>query len=58
MLAVPVWDATGALVAAVSVTAPEFRMPEEEFAQVLDHARRAARDLETRLGFARVDPTA
>src|SRR5699024_3620169 len=30
-LAIPVWDATGELVAAVSVTAPDFRMPEAGF---------------------------
>ena len=57
-LAVPVWDATGQLVAAVSVTAPDFRMPEADFDKILKHALRAARDLETRLGFAPVDPTA
>lgn len=57
-LAVPVWDATGQLVAAVSVTAPDFRMPESSFDEFLVHARNAARDLETRLGFSRVDPTA
>lgn len=57
-VAVPVWDATGQLVAAVSVTAPDFRMPQEKFEPFLQHARDAARNLETRLGFARVDPTA
>ena len=57
-LAVPVWDATGQLVAAVSVTAPDFRMPESRFDEFLHHAQKAARDLETRLGFSRVDPTA
>ena len=57
-LAVPVWDATGRLVAAVSVTAPDFRMPEVEFDSFLEEARHAARDLESRLGFSRVDPTA
>ena len=57
-LAVGVWDATGQLVAAVSVTAPDFRMPESSFEEFLVHAQKAARDLETRLGFSRVDPTA
>ena len=57
-LAVPVWDATGQLVGAVSVTAPDFRMPETSFDKFLEHTYRAARDLETRLGFAPVDPTA
>lgn len=57
-LAVPVWDTTGQLVAAVSVTAPDFRMPEAGFEPFLQHARHAARELETRLGFSPVDPTA
>lgn len=57
-LAVPVWDATGQLVAALSVTAPDFRMPEAQFEPFLAQARQAARDLESRLGFSRVDPTA
>jgi len=57
-LAVPVWDATGQLVGAVSVTAPDFRMPETSFDEFLEHTYRAARGLETRLGFARIDPTA
>lgn len=57
-LAVPVWDATGELVAVVSVTAPDFRMPEGSFAEFLDHLWQAARNFEARLGFSRVDPTA
>lgn len=57
-IAVAVWDATDQLVAALSVTAPDFRMPEADFEQVLRHVQDAARNLETRLGFARVDPTA
>ncbi|WP_022871552.1 IclR family transcriptional regulator [Yaniella halotolerans] len=56
-LAVPVWDATGKLVAAVSVTAPDFRMPEAGFEQFLGALRVAAKDFEARLGFSRVDPT-
>ena len=56
-LAAPVWDATGELVAAVSVTAPDFRMPEQEFEHFLGYLRTAVRDFEVRLGFSRVDPT-
>lgn len=56
-LAVPVWDATGELVAAVSVTAPDFRMPESGFEQFLGALRTAAKDFEARLGFSRIDPT-
>ncbi|GAA4107856.1 IclR family transcriptional regulator [Enteractinococcus coprophilus] len=57
-LAVPVWDATGHLVAAVSVTAPAFRMPETRFDEFLTHVQSAAKDFEARLGFSRVVPTA
>jgi len=57
-LAVPVWDATGQLVAVVSVTAPAFRMPEEQFDEFLNHLETAAKDFEVRLGFSRVVPTA
>lgn len=57
-LAVPVLDTTQQLVAAVSITAPDFRMPVTEFEPFLEHLRAAAHDLETRLGFSRVDPTA
>ena len=56
-LAVPVWDATGQLVAAVSVTAPDFRMPDASFETFLGALKVAATDFEARLGFARVDPT-
>lgn len=57
-LAVPVWDATNELVAALSVTAPDFRMPESDFDQFLTHLRTAAQEFQIRLGFSRVDPTA
>ena len=57
-LAVGVWDATGQFVAAVSVTAPAFRMPEDRFDEFLPHVRAAAKDFEARLGFSRVAPTA
>ena len=57
-LAVPVWDATRHLVAAVSVTAPAFRMPQDRFDDFLQHVRSAAKDFEARLGFSRVVPTA
>lgn len=57
-LAVPVWDTTGHLVAAVSVTAPAFRMPETRFNEFLAHVQHAAKDFEARLGFSRVVPTA
>ncbi|MDN5888410.1 MAG: IclR family transcriptional regulator, partial [Yaniella sp.] len=56
-LAIPVWDATGELVAAVSVTAPDFRMPEAGFEQFLSSLRIAGKDFEARLGFSRIDPT-
>lgn len=56
-LAVPVWDATGQLVAAVSVTAPDFRMPDASFETFLGALKVVATDFEARLGFARVDPT-
>jgi len=57
-LAVPVWDATHELVAVLSVTAPDFRMPEAGFEGFLERLQIAARDFEARLGFSRVDPTA
>lgn len=56
-LAVPVWDTTQHLVAAVSVTAPDFRMPESRFEKYLTHVRDAARNFENRLGFFRVSPS-
>src|SRR5699024_8404554 len=57
-LAAPVYDATGVLVAVVSVTAPDFRMPEAGFDEFLGHLRVAARDFQARLGFSPIDPTA
>lgn len=56
-LAVPVWDATHELVSVLSVTAPDFRMPERSFEGYLEHLWASARDFEARLGFSRVDPT-
>ncbi len=57
-IAVPVWDTTAHLVAAVAVTAPAFRMPSDRFDEFLTHVQHAAKDFEARLGFSRVTPTA
>jgi len=57
-LAAPVYDATGVLVAVVSVTAPDFRMPEAGFDGFLGYLHMAARDFQSRLGFSPIDPTA
>lgn len=57
-LAVPVRDTTGFLVAVVSVTAPDFRMPAARFEEFLTQVQHAAKDFETRLGFSPVVPTA
>lgn len=56
-LAMPVWNASGQLVAAVAVTAPAFRMPETRFEEFLSHLQHAAQDFEARLGFSRSVPT-
>ncbi|GAA4284143.1 IclR family transcriptional regulator [Brevibacterium daeguense] len=52
-LAVPVRDASGSVAAAVSLTAPEFRMPESEFAALAAQLRTGAASLEARLGYGR-----
>src|SRR5699024_480547 len=57
-LAAPVYDATGVLVAVVSVTVPDFRMPEAGFDGLLGYLHMAARDFQSRLGFSPIDPTA
>lgn len=49
-LAVPVRNPTGAVVAALSTTAPGFRLPESAFADHVEVLKASAADLEARLG--------
>lgn len=56
-LAAPVRVSTDELVAAVSVTAPDFRAPASEFEQCLGSRGAAAKNFASRLGFSRIDPT-
>lgn len=51
-LAVPVRRADGEVAAAVSMTAPAFRMPESQFSDLAARLRSGAADLEARLGYA------
>ncbi|WP_300344198.1 IclR family transcriptional regulator [Nesterenkonia sp.] len=50
-LAVPVRDADGGVVAALSVTAPSFRLPESHFAELAEILTAEASALEERLGY-------
>lgn len=50
-LAVPVRNAGGEVVAALSTTAPSFRLPESHFAEMAESLVQEASSLESRLGF-------
>lgn len=50
-LAVPVRSAEGEVVAALSTTAPSFRLPESRFAEVAEALTEESSSLESRLGF-------
>ena len=52
-VAAPVFDATGACVAAVSVSGPAYRLPEPRLPEVGELCVAAAADVSARLGFRR-----
>lgn len=47
----PLWDHSGSLLAAISVSAPRFRTPPERVAQLGEMVRSTARDISRRFGY-------